>query len=474
MKKTFIILICSFFAVMLKPDMISAQNKVTAKMNNEYRELARDIFRELIEINTTRDAGSSKAVEALAVRLKNAGFNDQDIQIAGPHPQHMNLVLRLKGNGKLSPVLFIGHLDVVEALREDWSVDPFKFIEKDGWYYGRGTSDMKHEDADLITNLIHLKQEGFVPDRDIIVALTDDEEGGNFNGVQWLIKNRHDLINAEFCINPDGGGGVLKDGKHALIEIQTSEKLYTDYILEVKNKGGHSSKPSKDNAIYHLAEALVKISEYNFPVRLNETTRMFLERSSSDETGQVKEDMLELSKNPADAEAAARLSESPYYNSIMRTTCVATMLSGGHAENALPQTARANINCRMLPGDTPEYVLATLGSVIADTAVKITPASTGTASPLSPLRADVLKPLEAVSASMWPGVTVTPVMSTGATDGKYLRAAGIPVYGVSGMFADISENRAHGRDERIAVREFNEGVEFMYRFMKAISKNPKG
>jgi acetylornithine deacetylase/succinyl-diaminopimelate desuccinylase-like protein len=240
-------------------------------------------------------------------------------------------------------------------------------------------------------------------------------------------------------------------------------------VLEVKNKGGHSARPSKDNAIYHIAEALVKISKYSFPVSLNETTRMFLERSSADETGQVREDMLALAKDPSDAAAAARLSESPYYNSIMRTTCVATMLSGGHAENALPLTARANINCRMLPEDTPEKILSVLRSVIADTAVKISLEYSGTASPLSPLRDDVLKPLEQVCGSMWPDVIVTPVMSTGATDGKYLRAAGIPVYGVSGMFADINENRAHGRDERIGVNEFRDGVEFMYRYMKTIS-----
>jgi acetylornithine deacetylase/succinyl-diaminopimelate desuccinylase-like protein len=469
MKKYFIILICSYF-VMLKPFELSAQNIGSAKMNEEYQDLARAIFRELIEINTTRDAGSTGAVQALVSRLKQAGFSDQDIHVAGPHPQHMNLVVHLRGSGKLSPVLFIGHLDVVEALKDDWSVDPFVFTEKDGWYYGRGTIDMKHEDADLIANLIHLKKEGFVPDRDIIVALTDDEEGGDFNGVQWLINNHRDLVNAEFCINPDGGGGVLKNGRHAMMDIQTSEKLYADYVLEVKNEGGHSSRPSKDNAIYHLAEALVKISKYSFPVSLNETSRMFLERSSAGESGQVKEDMLALAKNPSDVQAAARLSESPYYNSVMRTTCVATMLSGGHAENALPQTARANINCRMLPEDTPEKILSTLRSVIADTAVKITLGYSGTASPVSPLRDDVLKTFEAISAAMWPGVIVTPVMSTGATDGKYLRAAGIPVYGISGMFADISENRAHGRDERIGVSEFREGVEFMYRFMKAISK----
>ncbi len=239
---------------------------------------------------------------------------------------------------------------MVEALRQDWSTDPFTFLEKDGYFYGRGTTDIKSEDADLIANLIRLKQEKFIPDRDIIVALTADEEGGSANGVNWLLTNKRDLIDAEFCINPDGGGGSIKDGKHISLDIQTSEKIYASFTITARNKGGHSSLPVKDNAIYKLSECLVRLSHFDFPVRLNETTRNYFEQSALEETGQVKSDMLAILQNPSDTAAANRLAAvSAYYNAMMRTTCVATMLNGGHAENALPQTASAIVNCRMLP-----------------------------------------------------------------------------------------------------------------------------
>ena len=448
---------------------VSAQNVDSKKELTEYQKLARDIFKELIEINTTLNAGSTKAAEAMAVRLKTAGFPEEDIKLSGPLPQHKNLVLRYRGKGIRPPVLFIGHLDVVEALPQDWSFDPFKFLEKDGYFYGRGTSDMKCEDANIIANLIRLKQEGFIPDRDIIVALTENEEGGDANGVKWLIENHRDLIEAEYCINPDGGGGEIKNGRHTVMGIQTSEKIYIDYILEVKNKGGHSALPVRENAIYRLSEALIRLANFNFPIMLNETTRLFFERSAMNETGQLREDMLAVSNIPIDTAAAIRLAKaSPYYNSKLRTTCVATMLSGGHAENALPQTARANVNCRMLPDDTMENVMATLKSVVADTMVNITCKYPSVISPRSPLRNDVMEPLEKITESMWPGVIVTPVMSSGATDGKYLRASGIPVFGISGIFTE-EENRAHGRDERIGVKEFYEGFEFMYRMIKDFS-----
>ncbi len=438
-----------------------------------HQTLARDVFRELIGINTTLNAGSTKAAEAMAARLRAAGFPDEDVRVIGPAPQHMNLLVRYRGTGALRPLLFICHLDVVEALRKDWSMDPFTLIEKDGYFYGRGTTDIKCEDADLVANLIRLRQEGYVPSRDIIVALTEDEENGDANGVQWLIREHRSDIEAEFCINPDGGGGEIKDGKHIVMEIQTGEKVYADFTMEVRNKGGHSSLPVKDNAIYRLAAALSRLSHFEFPIRLNETTRMFFERSATQATGQVKADMLTVSKVPLDTAAALRLDRvSPYYNALMRTTCVATMLSGGHAANALPQTAQANINCRMLPGDTPDQVLAVLQSVVADSLVSVTCAYASTPGPFSPLRKDVMNALERVTSSLWPTVTVTPVLSTGATDGKSLRAAGIPVYGISGMFVDMDDIRAHGRDERIGVREFYDGVEFMYRLIKTITSEP--
>jgi acetylornithine deacetylase/succinyl-diaminopimelate desuccinylase-like protein len=437
---------------------------------NAHERLAREIFAELIEINTTVKMGCTKAAEAMAARLKNAGFPEKDISVAGPQPQHMNLVVRYHGKGNLPPILFIGHLDVVEALRQDWSFDPFKFLEKDGYFYGRGTSDMKGDDASLIACLIRLKKEGFMPDRDIIVALTEDEEGGDANGVSWLLKNQRDLIEAEYCINPDGGGGDIKNGKEIIMNIQTCEKIYSDYTIEAHNNGGHSSLPVKDNAIYHIAEALTRLAKYDFPIKLNETTQVFFERNSVNETGQTKADMLAVAGTPADNAAANRLANaSPYYNALMRTTCVATIISGGHANNALPQTAKANINCRMLPDDNVENVMATLKTVINDRQITITRTKESTQSPLSPLRKDILAKLDQLTALMWPGVIVAPVMSTGATDGKWLRRAGIPVYGISGMFADVDDIRAHGKDERIGVKEFYKGVEFMYRLMKALS-----
>jgi acetylornithine deacetylase/succinyl-diaminopimelate desuccinylase-like protein len=437
-----------------------------------YENSAREIFQELIEINTTSNFGSTKAVEAMASRLRTAGFPEGDIQIAGPQPLHMNLVVRYRGKGAHPPILFIGHLDVVEALRQDWSFDPFKFLEKDGYFYGRGTTDMKGDDAALVTDLIRLKQEGFMPNRDIILALTDGEEGGDTNGIQWLLDNRRDLIDAEFAINADSGGGEIRNGQHAVITIQTSEKIYLDYTLEAKNKGGHSSLPVKENAIYQLAEALTRLAKTSFPIKLNETTRAYFERSALRETGRTRADMLAVAKIPADLTAANRLAEaSPIYNSIMRTTCVATMLSGGHASNALPQTAQANVNCRMLPDDNPDNVLATLKASVADPQVSITCAYASTLSPRSPLRKDVLETLDKLASSMWPGVIVAPTMSTGASDGRQLRAAGIPVYGISGMFGDVNDIRAHGKDERIKAEEFYTGVEFMHRFMKAITSN---
>jgi len=435
-----------------------------------HQKLARDIFSELIGINTTLNVGCTKAAEALAARFRAAGFAEKDITLAGPAPQHMNLVIRLRGSGALQPVLFISHLDVVEALPKDWSLDPFTFTERDGYFYGRGTTDMKNEVADLAANIIRLKGEKYVPKRDIILAFTEDEENGDANGVSWLLANKPDLIKAEFCINPDGGGGEIKNGKHQVREIQTGEKIYSDYGLEVKNKGGHSSLPVKENAIYRLAAALTRVSHYEFPLMFNETTRLFFERSSTIESGQTRADMLAVSRMPVDTAAANRLARtSPYYNAVMRTTCVATMLSGGHAENALPQTARANINCRMHPDDTPENVLATLKSLVDDSLVAVERVYLSVRAPASPLRKDVMSALEDVTGKMWPGVVVTPIMSTGATDGRLLRETGMPVYGMSGMFIDVDDNRAHGKDERLGVREYFEGVEFMYRLMKELA-----
>jgi len=460
MKRVLLLIIFSgvaFFA--------QSQDKTT-----DNQKLARQIFKELIETNTTSGYGSSKAAEAMAARLKTAGFSDSDIQVIGPDQQHKNLVFRFRGEGKLKPVLFICHLDVVEALPKDWSVDPFTFLEKDGYFYGRGTTDVKNDDASLITNVIRLKKEGFKPNRDIIIALTADEENGNANGVNWLVTNHRDLIEADFCINPDGGGGDMKNGKTVTMAIQTSEKIYVSYQLEVKNNGGHSSLPVKDNAIYRLASGLTRLAAYDFPVRLNETTRNYFEKIAAGESGQIKSDILAILKTPPDTAAARRVAaSSAYYNAMMRTTCVATLMNAGHAENALPQSAQAIINCRMIPDDSPENVMSVLKTVLADNQITVTRTYSSFTAPVSPLRDDVTKPVNQISSSMWPGVNVTPIMSTGATDGKFLRRQGIPVYGVSGMFGDMDDVRAHGKDERIGVKEFYDGVEFMYRFMKALT-----
>ncbi len=434
------------------------------------QKLVHELFRELIEINTTSENGSTKAAEAMAARLLSAGFQSGDIQVLGPDPRYKNLVARYQGIGRLRPVLFICHLDVVEAYPRDWSMDPFTFLEKDGYYYGRGTTDIKCECADLVANLIRLKEEGFVPDRDIIVALTADEEGGDANGVNWLLTNHRELIEAEFCINPDGGGGDMQNGEHHTLAVQTSEKIYASFKLEAKNKGGHSSLPVKENAIYRLAAGLTRLSDYDFPVRLNETTRRIFTDNAPFETAEVGASLKAILKDPADKSAAGLLASiSAYYNAMMRTTCVATMMNAGHAENALPQSARPQINCRMLPDDNVENVLSTLKQVVADTGISLTCTYSSFLAPLSPLRKEVMNHAERISTILWPGVRVIPLMSTGATDGKYLRRAGIPVYGVSGMFGDSDDVRAHGRDERIGVREFYDGVEFMYRFMKALA-----
>ena len=438
--------------------------------STDYKTLAHDIFRELIEINTSTSIGCTKAAEAMALRFRAAGFDTAQIQIVGPHPDHMNLVVRLRGTGALKPLLFIGHLDVVEARREDWSSDPFVFLEKNGYFYGRGTSDMKGNVAELVTTFIRLKQERFLPDRDLILALTEDEEGGNFNGVDWLIKNRRDLIDAEFCINGEGGGGSAKNGKPQTLSIQTAEKVYISFNLDVTNPGGHSSVPMNENAIYRLAEALVRLSKLEFPVHLNETTRVFFKTTAQIETGPMKQDLEALTRLPLDTAAAGRIGNAvPRYRSMMRTTCVATMLTGGHAENALPQLARATVNCRMLPDETIESVREAIQTTIADSQVTITLINTPSVSPLSPIRSDLWKPIEAVAAKMWPAVRVTPIMLTGATDGKFLRQAGIPTYGFDGIFYDVEENRAHGRDERVGVKEFYDGVDFRYVIVKMIA-----
>jgi acetylornithine deacetylase/succinyl-diaminopimelate desuccinylase-like protein len=390
------------------------------------------------------------------------------------------MVVRLHGTGAAKPLLIIGHLDVVEARREDWTTDPFQFVEKDGYFYGRGTQDMKEDDALLMVTMIRFQREGFKPDRDIILALTADEEGGSFNGVNWLLKNHRDLVNAEFVLNADAGGILTEKGKPIDVEVEATEKLYADFQLTVKNPGGHSSLPVPDNAIYHIADALSRLEHSPFPFELNPVTRAYFEQLSKVESKQTADDMRAILRTPPDAEAIARLSKDPHYSATMRTTCVATRLNAGHANNALPQTAQAVVNCRILPGHSAEQVRQDLIRTFADAqiAVRFVDPATGeplerasdkqTFSPIAP-PPEILKPLERVASELWPGAPVVPDMENGASDSIYTVAAGMPSYGFSGIAIDHDDIRAHGKDERLRISSFYDGVEFYYRYLKALT-----
>jgi acetylornithine deacetylase/succinyl-diaminopimelate desuccinylase-like protein len=433
---------------------------------------ARDIFKQLIEINTTdTPAGNvTAAAEAMAARFRAAGFPVEDIHVDGPLPNKKNLVVRLHGRGAGKPILFIAHLDVVQALPQDWSMDPFKFNEVDGFFYGRGTSDIKQGDTILVANFIRLKKEGWVPARDLILALTADEEGGESNGAQWLAKNHHDWIDAEYCINTDAGDFETKKGKRLLLGMQTSEKNYVDFRLEVKSNGGHSSRPVKDNAIYHLSQGLARLADFDFPVSLNETTRGYFERTAALESPATAADFRAvIGPDHAKAEEAAkRLGQSAFFNALLRTTCVATRLEGGHANNALPQTATANVNCRMLPQDSLQSVEDTLKRVLADNRIVVSVVGEAVPAPASAINPAIVSKLQSLSTKLYGGLPIVPVMDTGASDGKYLRIAGIPTYGVPGVFEDVDDVRAHGKDERIGVKDFYDGVDFYYEFIKSL------
>lgn len=433
---------------------------------------ARAIFRELIEINSSWKEGStSPAAHAIAARFLAAGFPASDVRVIGPAgDKDSSVIVRMEGTSKtLRPILLIAHLDVVEALRADWSMDPYKLTEQSGFFYGRGTSDIKDGATTLAAALLRMKRNHIAPQRTLILALTAGEEGGGgYNAMDWLLKNHRDLIDAAFALNVDAGDPLIKNGKRWIRGLQTSEKLYQSFALEVTDKGGHSSIPTTYNAIAALADAIGRVSRFHFPVRLTETTRASFERSANLETGQLAADMRTIAKNRQDSASAARLSVAPYYNAQLRTTCVPTMIEGGHAPNALPQRARAVVNCRILPNETPDQTRAVLVRVVADDSVHVTPIDDGSAGPSapSPLTPDIMVPVEKITRQFWPGVPVIPEMETGATDGAYLRAAGIPAYGISGVFLDVDDIRAHGRDERIMVQSFYDGVEYIYALVR--------
>lgn len=456
------------FAAMTFGTAPSAAQPLTA-----HQQLARDIHKELVEINTVTATGDTlKAAQAMADRLKAAGFPDNDVHVLSPGPRKGNLVARLRGTGARRPILLLAHIDVVAAAASDWSAEPFKLLEKDGYLYGRGVWDNKFMAAAFVANLIRYKQEGLRPERDLIVALETDEEilDANEMGIRWLLKNHRELIDAEFALNEGGGVGLL-DGKPLVNSVQTSEKVSQSFQLEVKNAGGHSSLPSKDNAIYRLADGLARLSRFDFPVQLNETTRAYFQRTAALVDASTGADMRSLVSAQADPAAIARLSSTVRYNAIMRTTCVTTMLSAGHAVNALPQTARASVNCRILPGEPVDEVRKTLVRVLADEQISVTPTSTPVISAPSPLNPEIMRAVERLSAEFWPGVSVVPTMLAAATDGSYLRNAGIPTYGHSGLATEVNDVRLHGKDERILVKSFHDGHEYLYRLVKMLSSS---
>jgi len=446
---------------------------VFAQTQNSEQKQFREIYQELVEINTTDSAGdTTQAARAMAARLKAGGYTDADMQVIVPPggPKKGNLVARLKGSGAQKPLLLLAHLDVVEAKREDWERDPFKLVEENGYFYARGASDDKSMAAAFVANLIRMKREGWVPNRDIILALTADEETipSQFSGVEYLLKNHRGLIDAALALNEGGSGLLDKAGKPLYHGIQAGEKVFQTFRLEVTNPGGHSARPSRDNAIYHLADGLSRLGKFDFPFKFNEVTRAYFERTAAVESGQLAADMKAILHNPPDAQALARIGNLPPYNALVRTTCVATMLDAGHATNALPQRARGVVNCRIMPDESVAEVQKTIVRVMADDKISIKPDGVAVSSPAPPLSAEIMDPVNKITADMWPGTPVIPTMLVAATDGRFLNNAGIPTYGISGMFRDIDGGGVHGLNERIRVKSLYDGQEFLYRLVKAL------
>jgi acetylornithine deacetylase/succinyl-diaminopimelate desuccinylase-like protein len=446
-----------------------------------HQKAARAIYKQLIEINTVDSVGSvTKAAEAMAARFRAAGFPAKDVQVLVPagHPTKGNLVVRYRGRAGASakkPILLLAHLDVVAANRDDWPRDPFVLHEEGGYFLGRGTSDDKAMAAIFVANLLQMKQQGIVPDRDIILALTADEENGDSNGAEWLANTHKPLIDAAYAIN-EGGGGALAEGKPIYQSVQAAEKVYVDFTITATNPGGHSSVPRPDNAIYELAQALLRVSQYQFPVALNGVTRPFLEETAKVEPRpEMAAAMRALAANPDDSAAAATLSTDPRFASMLRTSCVATRLSGGHAYNALPQRATANINCRVVPTSSFEETRDALVRAIGDTGIHIdyTIVPNGKfGSAVAPVDPELLATVTSLTKQMWGDIPVIPTMSTGATDGKYMRAVGIPTFGVSGLFSEPGESNAHGRDEKMRVKSFYDGLAFLDQLVRQLSGVP--
>jgi len=435
--------------------------------------LAHDILRDIVAIHSVHDVGTQGVADVMVRYLRAAGFTGSELQVLPEekYPHQVNVVVRLKGKGKGKPILWIGHMDVVEAKTADWSVPPFQLTEKDGYFYGRGTSDMKDEDAAVAAALIRLKQEHFVPDRDIIVAFTADEEVGlEQDGAWYLVREHRPLIDAAMVINPDGGSGEISNGRRLDFGVETSQKTYVTFTLETTNKGGHSSEPRPDNAIYELANGLVRLSHYEFPYKTNATTRDSFAKLALMQTGSLRTDMQALSAPQIDVAAARRVAEDPAFNAILHSTCVATMLAGGHQENALAQRATATVQCRIMPDETPETTKAALEKATADPGIKVKQLAMVVKAGESPLDPNLMTSVQEVVQSMWPGVAVIPQMSAGASDSIFTRQAGMPSYGIGGGWNDIHDVRMHGRDERHEIGDFYSSVEFTYRLMKQLSR----
>jgi acetylornithine deacetylase/succinyl-diaminopimelate desuccinylase-like protein len=474
-----LVLAASFLAAPWIAAPAHGQTPAIAPLRPADRAEAIAIFKQLIEINTTDTAlgNVTTATQAMQKRFLDAGFSPDDLHLLGPTPNKQNLVVRIKGTTNAKPVLFLCHIDVVEALPKDWHTDPFQFIEQDGYYYGRGTQDMKDSDAALVATFLWLHREGYEPRRDLILALTADEEGGSYNGANWLVKNHRELVDAAFVINPDAGGIDLDHGKALEADVEATEKIYADFHVTAVNRGGHSSLPRPDNAIYELTAALNKLAAYRFPFELNDVTRAYATEMAKIETGEKAADLRAILATPPDMAAVDRLSIDPGWNSVLHTTCVATRLAAGHANNALPQSAEANINCRILPGHTPEETRQQLAALFADPGLKVETVLTGVVSsghssekpiaPPPPLD-EVFVPMRKLVDQLWPGTPVVPEMETGASDSVFFAAAGIPCYGFSAVALEHDDVRAHGQDERIPVDSYDKSVQFFYAYARAL------
>ncbi|GAC1451814.1 MAG: M20/M25/M40 family metallo-hydrolase [Steroidobacteraceae bacterium] len=436
------------------------------------RRLALDLLKEMVAVRSVHEVGTRAVADILVRYLRAGGFGGADLQVLPEeaYPTQVNVVVRLRGKGNARPILWHGHLDVVDADPKDWSLPPFQLTEKDGYFYGRGTTDMKDEDAAMAATLIRLKQEGFVPDRDIIVAFTADEEvGEEQNGMRYLLREHRALVDAALAINLDDTSGEIDHGRRLDFRVETAEKTYATFTLATANRGGHSSEPRADNAIYQLANGLVRLSHYEFPFRITPTMRGYFARAALAQTGQMRADMQALAAPEPDLAAVRRVAAEPTVNALVHTTCVATMLSGGQHENALAESATATVQCRLMPDETLAGTRAALAAALADPDITVTPLGTVTAAGESPPTPGLMAAVHRVVQSMWPGTPVIPYMADGSSDSVFTRQAGIPSYLIAGGWSDIHDIRMHGRDERNETGNFYSSVEFTYRLMKALS-----